>query len=98
MQNRHGDFIWHELMTNDTDGAREFYSAVVGWDSEAKSAAPMNYRMISASDGRHLRLARTCRRTRRARQKAGPGAPGRLLAVTSDQFLASTNARTALAS
>jgi uncharacterized protein len=51
MTNKHGDFIWYELMTSDADGAREFYSAVVGWDIEGKSDAPMDYRMISASDG-----------------------------------------------
>lgn len=51
MANNHGDFIWYELMTTDADGSREFYSAVVGWDIEAKSDAPMDYRMISASDG-----------------------------------------------
>lgn len=51
MANKHGDFIWYELMTTDADGAREFYSAVVGWDIEAKSDAPMDYRMISAAGG-----------------------------------------------
>jgi uncharacterized protein len=35
MANKHGDFIWYELMTSDADGAREFYSAVVDWDIEA---------------------------------------------------------------
>ena len=24
MANKHGDFIWYELMTSDADGAREF--------------------------------------------------------------------------
>jgi uncharacterized protein len=51
MANKHGDFIWYELMTTDADGAREFYSAVVGWEIEAKSDAPMDYRMISAASG-----------------------------------------------
>jgi predicted enzyme related to lactoylglutathione lyase len=51
MANKHGDFIWYELMTSDADNARDFYSAVVGWDIEQKSDAPMDYRMISASDG-----------------------------------------------
>ena len=27
----HGDFIWYELMTTDAEGARRFYSSVVGW-------------------------------------------------------------------
>ncbi len=51
MVNKHGDFIWYELMTSDADGARDFYSAVVGWDIQDKSDAPMDYRMISASGG-----------------------------------------------
>lgn len=51
MANQHGDFIWYELMTKDADGAREFYSAVVGWNIEAHSSAPMDYRMICAADG-----------------------------------------------
>jgi len=51
MANKHGDFIWYELMTSDADGARDFYSAVVGWDIDATSDAPMDYRMISAANG-----------------------------------------------
>jgi uncharacterized protein len=51
MANKQGDFIWYELMTTNADGARDFYSAVVGWDIESKSDAPMDYRMISAFDG-----------------------------------------------
>lgn len=51
MANKHGDFIWYELMTSDADGAREFYSAVIGWDIEAQSNAPMDYRIISTADG-----------------------------------------------
>lgn len=51
MANEHGDFIWYELMTSDADGARDFYSAVVGWDIQGKSEAHMDYRTISASDG-----------------------------------------------
>lgn len=51
MANKHGDFIWYELMTSNADGAREFYSAVVRWDIEGTTSAPMDYRMISASDG-----------------------------------------------
>ncbi len=51
MTNQHGDFIWYELMTTDADDARDFYSAVVGWDIEAQASGDMDYRMISASDG-----------------------------------------------
>lgn len=51
MINKHGDFVWYELMTSDADSACAFYSAVVGWDIERKSEAPMGYRMIAASNG-----------------------------------------------
>lgn len=51
MANQHGDFIWYELMTSDADGAHDFYSAVVGWDIQGKSDAPMDYRMISTASG-----------------------------------------------
>lgn len=51
MANQHGDFIWYELMTSDAEGARDFYSAVVGWDIQGKSDAPMDYRMISTASG-----------------------------------------------
>ncbi len=30
----HGHFVWHDLMTTDTEGAIEFYRDVVGWDTQ----------------------------------------------------------------
>ncbi|MGB5076849.1 MAG: VOC family protein [Sphingorhabdus sp.] len=51
MENRHGDFIWYELMTTDADGASAFYSAVIGWDIEPRSTTSIDYRMISAPEG-----------------------------------------------
>ncbi len=51
MANRHGDFIWYELMTNDAEGARDFYASVVGWNIETNPGGDIDYRMISASDG-----------------------------------------------
>jgi uncharacterized protein len=51
MANKHGDFIWYELMTTDADGAREFYHKVVGWDIEAVPSGDMDYRMISSENG-----------------------------------------------
>ncbi|MDO9521325.1 MAG: VOC family protein [Pseudohongiella sp.] len=32
MQNKHGDFIWYELLTSDLDGARKFYGKILGWN------------------------------------------------------------------
>lgn len=51
MANKHGDFIWYELMTDSPDGAREFYTTVVGWDIEAQPSGDMDYRMISTAAG-----------------------------------------------
>lgn len=52
MANRHGAFIWYELMTPDIEGARAFYQAVAGWRIAGRSDMPgMEYRMIEAPDG-----------------------------------------------
>lgn len=52
MTNRHGSFIWYELMTSDAAGAKAFYDAVVGWDIDAATAYPgMDYRMIKLAGG-----------------------------------------------
>lgn len=51
MANHHGDFIWYELMTTDADAARTFYEAVVGWTIEGSPSGPIDYRMITASEG-----------------------------------------------
>lgn len=51
MSNYHGDFIWYELMTTDADAARDFYQKVVGWTIEPKASGPIDYRMITASEG-----------------------------------------------
>jgi uncharacterized protein len=51
MTNKHGDFIWYELMTDDPDSARQFYTAVVGWDIEKAASGDIDYRMISTANG-----------------------------------------------
>lgn len=51
MANKHGDFIWYELLTPDQDGARLFYQTVVGWKIEDKASNPMDYRMIASAQG-----------------------------------------------
>ena len=51
MANKHGDFIWYELMTTDADAARQFYQTVVGWTIEARASGPIDYRMVTASEG-----------------------------------------------
>lgn len=50
MPNKHGDFIWYELMTTDAGGARTFYQDVAGWHIDEGHGDPA-YAMISASEG-----------------------------------------------
>lgn len=44
MTNRHGEFIWYELMTSDPDAAAAFYGAVVGWGSHGFDESMGGYR------------------------------------------------------
>lgn len=46
-----GDFIWYELMTTDSDVAKTFYDAVVGWDFGESAPEYNGYRMINTPDG-----------------------------------------------
>lgn len=41
-------FIWYELMTPDVDGAKAFYSAVVGWTLSEFEGSGMPYTIVSA--------------------------------------------------
>jgi predicted enzyme related to lactoylglutathione lyase len=47
-----GSFIWYELMTTDTEGAKAFYDAVVGWNIGEGAEEYQGYRMINRSDGK----------------------------------------------
>lgn len=52
MGNKHGEFIWYELITSDLEAARTFYQSATGWQIGAQSGMPgMDYRMIAAGDG-----------------------------------------------
>ena len=52
MPNKHGEFIWYELMTPDADASKAFYDEVVGWTIGPKpDQGDMDYRMIEAPDG-----------------------------------------------
>mgnify|MGYP003647645907 FL=1 len=54
MTNKHGDFIWYELLTPDQDASRSFYEKVVGWTIDkapANEANGMDYRMINSARG-----------------------------------------------
>jgi predicted enzyme related to lactoylglutathione lyase len=50
MSNKHGDFIWYELLTKDADAAQSFYGAVVGWTYGDSGQPGMDYRIINAAD------------------------------------------------
>lgn len=51
MTNKHGDFIWYELLTPDQDAARSFYEKVVGWTIDKAADNEMDYRMINSASG-----------------------------------------------
>jgi len=46
----HGRFVWHELITPDTDGAQAFYSKTLGWKTQAWERDP-SYTMFLTSGG-----------------------------------------------
>lgn len=50
MQNKHGDFIWYELLTEDSKGATEFYSKVVGWNVVDSGMPGPAYSFFNAKD------------------------------------------------
>ncbi|MEX1033362.1 MAG: VOC family protein [Cellvibrionaceae bacterium] len=50
MANKHGEFIWYELMTRDPDAAKSFYDEVVGWNIGEQMPGDMDYRMIAAGE------------------------------------------------
>jgi uncharacterized protein len=49
--NKHGDFIWYELMTPDPDASTAFYGDVVGWTVERSANSAIEYHEIRASEG-----------------------------------------------
>ncbi len=48
MSEIHGRFIWYELMTTDRAAARQFYTAVVGWQHQESQLPGLQYDMFSA--------------------------------------------------
>ena len=47
MTNKHGDFIWYELLTSNPDAAQDFYGPVLGWTFAGSGQTGMDYRIIS---------------------------------------------------
>lgn len=50
MTNKHGDFIWYELMTSDADGAASFYGPLLGWTFSEPPEGGMDYRIFSSGE------------------------------------------------
>ncbi|MFO1261117.1 MAG: VOC family protein [Sphingomonadaceae bacterium] len=48
MANKHGDFIWYELLTSDADAAVTFYGSVLEWTIADSGMPGMDYRIINA--------------------------------------------------
>ena len=46
MTNKHGDFIWYELMTSDADASQDFYGGLVGWTFEDSGQPNADYRIF----------------------------------------------------
>ena len=47
---KHGAFGWFELMTNDIEGAKSFYSRLLGWKTYDMPMEKVNYTVIKAND------------------------------------------------
>jgi hypothetical protein len=47
-RNRHGSFIWYELLTADPDSAAAFYGDVIGWTAAGAGQPGVDYRIFSA--------------------------------------------------
>jgi uncharacterized protein len=43
-------FVWHDLMTTDVEGAKRFYSAVIGWNAQDSSMPGGPYTVLYAGD------------------------------------------------
>ncbi len=46
----HGDFGWRDLMTDDVDKAREFYTEVIGWTTEVMDVGTGPYTVFKIGD------------------------------------------------
>src|SRR5215471_13688502 len=47
---RHGHFVWYELMTTDVEAARAFYVEVMGWDARDASAPGAAYTLFTVGE------------------------------------------------
>jgi hypothetical protein len=51
MANPHGNFIWYELITTDSEAAARFYGEVVGWQPADSGVPGIEYRILSDERG-----------------------------------------------
>ena len=50
MANRHGDFIWYELLMSDPAAAERFYGPVLGWRARRAEGSPVEYRIFGTGE------------------------------------------------
>lgn len=50
MANKHGDFIWYELLTGDADAAQAFYGKVLDWSFADSGQSQVDYRIVNAGE------------------------------------------------
>ncbi len=50
MADKHGDFVWYELMTPNPDAAQSFYGGLLGWTFAEAGFNGQDYRSFSAGD------------------------------------------------
>ncbi|MCB2047764.1 MAG: VOC family protein [Novosphingobium sp.] len=48
MNQKHGDFIWYELMTSDVEASKSFYGPLLGWTFEQHGGSGMDYHVFMA--------------------------------------------------
>ena len=51
MANKHGDWVWYELMTSDSAAAKAFYEPLLNWTIANPASDGFDYREIQAADG-----------------------------------------------
>src|SRR5215203_925674 len=50
MSNRHGDFVWYELLTSDPDASADFYAAAIGWQARPAQGSAQDYRIFGTGN------------------------------------------------
>jgi uncharacterized protein len=53
VKTRVGQFVWHDLLTNDVERAQNFYSELLGWKIDTWKPGEADYPMITAEGEQH---------------------------------------------